>query len=36
MNRKELKFLYGVRNGTLKDPDYVNAVASLGLLITVN
>ena len=24
------------RNGTLKDPDYVNAVAYLGLLITVN
>ena len=24
------------RNGTLKDPDYVNAVASIGLLITVN
>ena len=24
------------RNGTLKDPDYVNAVVSIGLLITVN
>ena len=24
------------RNGTLKDPDCVNAMASLGLLITVN